>query len=102
MSRKKDAKPIEKPIERRDVKWKRAAEAWLEAEAIYAAAKDTIIELARGQCCYGAGVKHERTLEPGRVSYAKVPQLEGVDLSPFRGKSFYKTTVSRILKLARK
>jgi hypothetical protein len=86
----------DKLIHRNDAKWKRAAAAWVEAEALYVAAKDKIIELARGECCYGAGVKHEKKLQAGKIAYKNVPQLEGVDLDAYRGKGFYKTTVSKI------
>lgn len=83
-------------IERKDAKWRRAAEAWVAAEAVFESAKNTIIKLAKGECCYGAGVKHLKSPQAGKVSYKDVPQLKGVDLEPYRGKGYFKTTVSRI------
>lgn len=82
--------------ERRDAAWKKAAAAWLEASAAINAAKDKIIELAKAESCYGAGVKHLRTPQAGRVDYAKVPELAGVDLEPYRGASGFRTTISAI------
>ena len=83
-------------IERKDAAWKRAAKAWLDAEAVFVAAKDKILALAKEESCYGAGVKHLRSLQAGKVAYAKVPELKGVDLTPYRGADFFKTTVSKI------
>lgn len=83
-------------IERRDAPWKRAAKWFLETQAAYEEAKGEIIRLSKQQCCYGAGVKHERKLQAGRISYKDVPELQGVDLSEYRGKSYYKTEVSKI------
>lgn len=82
--------------ERRDTAWKKAAAAWLEASTAIDAAKDQIIKLAKAESCYGAGVKHLRTPQAGRVDYAKIPQLEGVDLEPYRGAGGFRTTVSAI------
>ncbi|MDQ3562853.1 MAG: S49 family peptidase [Pseudomonadota bacterium] len=72
--------------ERRDAAWKKAAAAWLEASAAIDAAKAKIIELAKAESCYGAGVKHQRTPQAGRVDYTKVPELDGVDLEPYPGR----------------
>jgi hypothetical protein len=83
-------------IERKDAAWKRAAKAWLDAKVVLDAAKDKILALAKEESCYGAGVKHLRSFEAGRVAYAKVPELKGVDLTPYRGAGFFKTTVSKI------
>ena len=83
-------------IERKDAAWKRAAKAWLDAKAVYDAAKEKIIALAKEESCYGAGVKHLRSLQAGKVAYAKVPELKGVDLDAYRGDGFFKTTVSKI------
>lgn len=83
-------------IERKDAAWKRAAKAWLEAEEVFEDAKASVIALAKGESCYGAGVKHLRSLQAGKVAYAKVPELKGVDLTPYRGAGFFKTTVSKI------
>ena len=83
-------------IERKDAAWKRAAKAWLDAKVVFDAAKDKILALAKEESCYGAGVKHLRTFQAGRVSYAEVPELKGVDLAPYRGAGGFKSTVSKI------
>lgn len=82
--------------ERRDTAWKKAAAAWLGASAAIDAAKAKIIELAKMESCYGAGVKHLRTPQAGRVDYANIPELAGVDLEPYRGASGFRTTISAI------
>lgn len=96
MNETKRRKPAAKTEERRDSAWRRAAVAWLKADAAMKTAKDKILTLADGQSCYGAGVKHQRTACAGKVNYKDVPQLKGVDLDEYRGYIWFKTTISAI------
>lgn len=82
--------------ERRDVKWKKAAAAWLAADAAMEAAKTEIKALGGDESCYGAGVKYLRNLKAGNVEYAKIPELKGVDLAPYRRPSYFETRISAI------
>jgi len=49
--------------------------------------KDEMIQYAEGHSCKGCGVTLTLSMRKGNVNYSKVPQLVGVDLEPFRGKS---------------
>ena len=78
-------------IERKDASWyalalkyrgvKERREALEEEEK---SLKEMLIELAGGESCQGYGVRATRYQSEGRVDYKKVPQLEDVDLTPYR------------------
>ena len=51
------------------------------------AARQTLIALAQHPKEHGAGVSVTRYWKQGNVDYKKVPQLQGVDLSLYRGKA---------------
>ena len=82
-------------IERADPEWAIAAREFLQAEAIVAewtakkdAAREVLIKLAGSLArVRGAGVLATRFVAKGNVQYAKVPQLKGVDLEPYRAAS---------------
>lgn len=54
------------------------------SSAAEAEAKARLVKLADKHPSEGYGVRVMRTLRAGSVDYAKVPQLAGVDLEPFR------------------
>jgi putative phage-type endonuclease len=63
----------------------RAAKARLtEASASEEAARKELERLATARRTFGCGVEVLRTLRKGAVNYAKVPELRGVDLEPYR------------------
>jgi len=77
---------------REDQEWRAAAEAYIaaKAQADDAAkalddAKAALIALAAHTSESGAGVKVTRFWKLGNVAYAKIPELKGVDLAPYRG-----------------
>lgn len=82
--------------ERRDTRWKKAAAAWLEAKSAMDAAKDTILALGGEESCYGAGVKYIRSFKAGKLEYAKIPQLKGVDLEQYRRPGYVETRISAV------
>lgn len=49
-------------------------------------ARQALVALAQHPKEQGAGVSVTRYWEQGNVDYKKVPQLLGLDLSPYRGK----------------
>ena len=76
-------------------------QAWADAAAAYTlakreadaqaerleAARQALVALAQHPKEQGAGVSVTRFWRQGNVDYKKVPQLQGLDLSPYRGKS---------------
>jgi len=79
---------------RHDSAWIAAAEAYAqakrEADALaerLEAARQALLALAQHPREQGAGVSVTRYWKQGNVDYKKVPQLQGVDLGPYRGKA---------------
>ena len=81
-------------VQRSDTFWKDAAAAFNEAKQAADAAdlalvtaRDALVKLAVHPREQGAGVRVTRFWKAGSVAYAKVPALQGLDLSAWRGKS---------------
>jgi putative phage-type endonuclease len=81
-------------IVREDADWVVAAKAFAEAkrqadacDAALSAAREALVALAKHPKESGAGVSVTRYWKAGNVSYAKVPELKGVDLDKYRGKA---------------
>ena len=79
---------------REDGAWTTAAKAFAEtkaevdiADAKLALAREGLVALAKHPKETGAGVSVTRFWKAGAVAYAKVPQLQGLDLSAYRGKA---------------
>ena len=79
---------------REDLAWAQAAAAFAEAkratdlaDAALAKARDELVGLACHPREQGAGVTVTRYWKAGNVSYAKIPALQGLDLSSYRGKA---------------
>jgi putative phage-type endonuclease len=79
---------------REDEAWSVAASAYRKAkaaadsaDAVLAEAKAELVALAQWTKETGAGVSVTRFWKAGAVDYKRVPQLEGLDLEHFRGKS---------------
>ena len=79
---------------REDAAWVQAAAAFAEAkrttdlaDAALAKARDELVALACHPREQGAGVTVTRYWKAGSVSYAKIPALQGLDLSSYRGKA---------------
>lgn len=79
---------------RDDAAWTAAATAFAEAkrsadlaDALVAKARDDLVALAQHPRETGAGVSVTRYFKQGNVAYAKIPALQGLDLSAYRGKS---------------
>ena len=79
---------------RHDPAWAAAAAAYTqakqEADALterLEAARQNLIALVQHPREHGAGVSVTRYWKQGNVDYKKVPQLQGLDLSPYRGKA---------------
>ena len=80
-----------KPPERDDEAWRVAAQAYrsakLRAERAAQeldAARDELVGITSGDCETGAGLRVQRIERKGAVDYAKVPELRGIDLEPYR------------------
>ncbi|MGH8519868.1 MAG: hypothetical protein ACREU9_00180 [Gammaproteobacteria bacterium] len=84
------------PAMRTDAAWKRAAKAWLEADAAAEAAAGKLKALAGEASAYGAGVKVNHYFQAGSVAYAKIPELNGVDLEAYRGNGGWRHRISAI------
>lgn len=79
---------------RADTTWVQAAAAFAEArrradlaDAALAKARDELVALACHPREQGAGVTVTRYWKAGNVEYKKVPALQGLDLSSYRGKA---------------
>ena len=85
---------------RNDAAWTEAADAYTlakrEADAQserLEAARQALVALAQHPKEQGAGVSVTRFWKQGNVDYKKVPQLQGLDLNPYRGKARQKVRV---------
>ena len=81
-------------VQRSDAAWTAAADAFAEAkrttdlaDAALAKARDELVALACHPREQGVGVTVTRYWKAGNVSYAKIPVLQGMDLSSYRGKA---------------
>ena len=81
-------------VQRSDAAWTAAAQVFAEAkratdaaDAALATARDQLVALAQHPREQGAGVSVTRFWKTGNVDYKKVPMLNGVDLSLYRGKA---------------
>jgi putative phage-type endonuclease len=88
-------------VMREDETWQAAASAYLaikaESEAVTErldAAKATLVNLARHPSESGSGVTVTRFWKQGNVDYKRVPELQGVNLDPYRGKAREEVRVS--------
>lgn len=59
-------------------------------------AVDKIKELGGEESCYGAGVKFLRNWKVGALEYAKIPELDGVDISKYRRPGHFESRISAI------
>jgi putative phage-type endonuclease len=81
-------------VQREDAHWAKAAGAFAEAKRVadladagLAKARDELVALACHPREQGAGVAVTRFWKAGSVDYKKVPALQGLDLSMYRGKA---------------
>ncbi|HEY1089759.1 MAG TPA: hypothetical protein VGE47_01570, partial [Burkholderiaceae bacterium] len=79
-------------VMRHDAAWATAAATYTQvkrdADALaerLEAARQALVALAQHPKEQGAGVSVTRFWKQGNVDYKKVPQLQGLDLSPYRG-----------------
>jgi predicted phage-related endonuclease len=86
---------------REDGAWSAAAMAFSEAkaavdsaDAVLAQAREALVALALHPRETGRGVSVTRFWKAGAVAYAKVPELKGVDLQKYRGKTRKEVRVS--------
>ena len=84
-----------------DTVWQAAAESYLqlkaEAEALTTRldkAKEALVALAQHPSEAGFGVSVTRFWKQGSVDYKQVPELQGVDLEPYRKKGGFETRVT--------
>ena len=84
-------------VESEDKEWLKKAKEWREINVtlqVFKEKEETIrkdlIELSRGQSYIGGGIQLKHGLSKGRINYGKIPELEGLDLEPFRGSSITK------------
>ena len=90
-------------VMREDGAWSAAARAFSDAkaavdaaEALMAQARGALVALAQHAREQGAGVSVTRYFKQGNVAYAKIPALQGLDLSAYRGKTKEETRVTTI------
>lgn len=83
-------------IQRKDAAWKRAAREFadLTTQVVPLAAnlklaRDKLIKLAGEESAQGCGVEAKRKRRVGSVKYADIPELQDLDLNPYRGKDTY-------------
>jgi predicted phage-related endonuclease len=88
-------------VQRSDAAWTAAAQVFAEAkratdaaDATLVKARDQLVALAQHPREQGAGVSVTRFWKTGSVAYAKIPALQGVDLSSYRGKAREEVRVS--------
>jgi putative phage-type endonuclease len=86
---------------REDGAWSAAAKAFTKAkaavdfaDAVLAQAREALVTLALHPRETGGGVSVTRFWKAGAVAYAKVPELKGVDLQKYRGKTRQEVRVS--------
>lgn len=84
----------EDKVQRTDAKLRRAAQAYAQAKREadqmvekLEAARQVLLALAQYPKESGAGVTVTRYWKQGNVDYKSIPALQGLDLSPWRGKS---------------
>ena len=89
---------------RNDAAWADAAQAYAQAklaseaaDAELALARDALVSLADHPREQGAGVTVTRFWKAGNVAYAKIPALQGLDLSGYRGKAREEVRVTSTL-----
>ncbi|HRK39512.1 MAG TPA: YqaJ viral recombinase family protein [Burkholderiaceae bacterium] len=80
-------------VQRLDAEWAQSAKAFAEAKAAadqaseqLEAARQALLALVRHPKECGAGVTVSRYWKAGNVDYKRVPALQGLDLTPWRGK----------------
>lgn len=66
------------------IKWQKAHQARLDAEAAEESARNELIEAAADRSCEGGGIKVTKYMRQGNVDYKAIPQLSGVDLEAYR------------------
>jgi putative phage-type endonuclease len=88
---------------RKDDEWITLAEEWRgihsQLDTLTTREKEIrkqLIDLSDGSSCTGGGVRFKRSEGKGRISYAKIPELKGVDLEDYRGKSIIKYYITEI------
>jgi putative phage-type endonuclease len=88
---------------REDSAWEAAAQAFALAkraadlaDAEVANAREALVALAQHPKESGAGVSVTRFWKAGNVAYAKIPELQGLDLDKYRGKAREETRISFI------
>jgi putative phage-type endonuclease len=81
-------------VVREDGAWQSAANAFAvakvaadAADSVLAQAREALVALAQHPKETGAGVSVTRFWKQGSVAYAKLPELQGVDLEKYRGKA---------------
>jgi len=82
-------------VEREDEEWQRRLNRYLNAkksrelaEEIEDMEKSRLCELANPECATkGFGYSVKKTIRKGKVNYLKIPELEGVNLDPYRKES---------------
>ena len=78
-------------FDRDDEYWAQLAQQWrmckkslLALEKQEKQLRDQLIEQCNGQACRGAGIHVYKTVRGGTVDYKKIPELQNVDLTPYR------------------
>jgi len=84
-------------VESKDKEWLKKAKEWREINVTLQVFKEKeekirkdLIELSKGQSYIGGGVQLKHGMAKGRINYGKIPELQDIDLEPFRGGSITK------------
>ena len=84
-------------VESEDKEWLKKAKEWREINVTLQVFKEKeekirkdLIELSKGQSYIGGGVQLKHGMAKGRINYGKIPELQDIDLEPFRGGSITK------------
>ena len=90
-------------IKRKDDEWVALAEEWRDIhsqlDSLTKREKELrkqLVDLSDDKSCVGGGIRFKRSEGKGRVSYAKIPELEDVNLENYRGKPIIKYYITEI------
>jgi len=90
-------------ITRKDDEWVSLATEWCEVhsqlDTLSTREKElrqSLIDISEDKSILGGGIRFKRSEGKGRISYAKIPELDDVDLELYRGKSIIKFYITEV------
>lgn len=97
-------------VERNDEEWKEAEEAWLkskenldkakkaleEASELEKICKEGLVYLSNDKASKGQKIALLKSYAKGRIDYSRIPQLERIDVEPFRSPGYFYWRIKEI------